>query len=69
MKKFDDIQQSSVHESEEVTIFLDSLTQKRDILKDLNEKILDWTTDEEITEEIQDSDEYMYNRKSVKLEK
>ena len=69
MKKFDDIQQSSVHESEEVTTFLDSLTQKRDILKDLNEKILDLTTDEEITEEIQDSDEYMYNRKSVKLEK
>ncbi|CAG2217488.1 unnamed protein product [Mytilus edulis] len=60
-KNFGDIRDTSEIEIEDVTAILDSVLQKRDILKDLNDKIVDASSDEDVVDEIQQTDEYMFD--------
>ena len=50
---------------------IDTLSVKRDILATVNEKIIQQTTEEDIAEEIADSDEYLFDldRKIRKIKK
>ncbi|VDI63326.1 Hypothetical predicted protein [Mytilus galloprovincialis] len=61
LRKFEEIQQSSEADYEEISTLLEAVTQKKRILENINEKILEQTSDEDVAGEIQDSDEYMYN--------
>ncbi|VDI18301.1 Hypothetical predicted protein [Mytilus galloprovincialis] len=61
LRKFEDIQQSSEADYEEISTLLEAVTQKKGVLENINEKILEQTSDEDVAGEIQDSDEYMYN--------
>ncbi|CAG2227248.1 unnamed protein product [Mytilus edulis] len=60
-KNFGDIRDTSEIEIEDVTAILDSVLQKKDILKDLNDKIVDASSDEDVVDEIQQTDEYMFD--------
>ncbi|VDI66473.1 Hypothetical predicted protein [Mytilus galloprovincialis] len=48
-------------EEDELEIILDTLKEKQDILKDLDKNILDSVQEEDIEQEILDSDEYKFN--------
>ena len=69
LKKFDD--NGSDFEEEDLLTLIDTLSVKRDILASVNEKIIQQTTEEEIADEIADSDEYMFDldRKIRKIKK
>ncbi|XP_062587115.1 uncharacterized protein LOC134248736 [Saccostrea cucullata] len=59
--RFLDLKENTASEvTEEVEIIRRSLTQKRQILQELNERILDALSEEDIEEEITNTDEYMY---------
>ncbi|CAG2236477.1 unnamed protein product [Mytilus edulis] len=60
-KNFGDIRDTSEIEIEDVTAILDSVLQKKNILKDLNDKIVDASSDEDVVDEIQQTDEYMFD--------
>ena len=60
-RKFDEIQEKTEVTYNEVSTLLDAVTQKKEILVDLNGKILEQTAEEDVLEEMEDSDEYMYN--------
>ena len=55
------IQQSSEADYEEISTLLEVVTQKKRTLENINEKILEQTSDEDVAVEIQESDEYMFN--------
>ena len=61
LKKFEEIQQSSEADYEEISTLLEVVTQKKRTLENINEKILEQTSDEDVAVEIQESDEYMFN--------
>ncbi|VDI18362.1 Hypothetical predicted protein [Mytilus galloprovincialis] len=61
LKKFEEIQQSSEADHEEISTLLEVVTQKKRTLENINEKILEQTSDEDVAVEIQESDEYMFN--------
>ena len=69
LKKFDD--NGSDFEEEDLLTLIDTLSVKRDILATVNEKIIQQTTEEDIAEEIADSDEYLFDldRKIRKIKK
>ncbi|CAG2252054.1 unnamed protein product [Mytilus edulis] len=60
-KNFGEIRDLSEIEIEDVTAILDSVLQKKDILKDLNDKIVEASSDEDVVDEIQQTDEYMFD--------
>ncbi|XP_063427239.1 uncharacterized protein LOC134710772 [Mytilus trossulus] len=60
-KNFGEIRDLSEIEIEDVTAILDSVLQKRDILKDLNDKIVEASSDEDVVDKIQQTDEYMFD--------
>ncbi|VDI00317.1 Hypothetical predicted protein [Mytilus galloprovincialis] len=61
LKKFEEIQQSSEADYEEISTLLEVVTQKKRTLENINEKILEQTSDEDVAVEILESDEYMFN--------
>ncbi|CAG2206374.1 unnamed protein product [Mytilus edulis] len=63
-KKFDEIENNSDLDKDDVKLISDAIEQKQRTIVDLNEKILDLTSDEDVAEEIQESDEYMFNLES-----
>ena len=69
LKKFDD--HGSDFEEDDLLTLIDTLSVKRDILVSINERIIQQTTEEEIADEIADSDEYMFDldRKIRKIKK
>ncbi|XP_062619808.1 uncharacterized protein LOC134281340 [Saccostrea cucullata] len=59
--RFLDLKENTASEvTEEIEIIRKSLTQKRQTLQELNERILDALSEEDIEEEITNTDEYMY---------
>ncbi|CAC5414891.1 unnamed protein product [Mytilus coruscus] len=64
LKKFDEIEKNSDLDKEDVKLISDAIEQKQRTIVDLNEKILDLTSEEDVAEEIQESDEYMFNLES-----
>ena len=67
-RKFEDIQQSwDIDEGEPKSIH-ENIVNKKNILKELNEKIMDLVSAEEVAEEIQDADEYMFTLESKLLQ-
>lgn len=60
-KTFEDIRDGSDIDIEEVIAVLDSVLQKRDILKDLNDKIVNASSEEDVVDEIQHTDEYSFD--------
>ncbi|XP_062615533.1 uncharacterized protein LOC134277232 [Saccostrea cucullata] len=59
--RFLDLKENTASEvTEEIEIIRKSLTQKRQTLRELNERILDALSEEDIEEEITNTDEYMY---------
>ena len=60
LKKFEDFRQNSNVIPEEVSTLLETLTEKRTILADLNSQILDITSEEDVAEELDETDEYMF---------
>ena len=69
MKKFEDY--GSDFEEDDFLTLIDTLSLKQDILATVNEKIIQQTTEEDIAEEIADSDEYLFDldRKIRKIKK
>ncbi|CAG2223883.1 unnamed protein product [Mytilus edulis] len=63
-KKFDEIENNSDLDKDDVKLISDAIEQKQRTIVDLNEKILDLTSEEDVAEEIQESDEYMFNLES-----
>ncbi|VDI27104.1 Hypothetical predicted protein [Mytilus galloprovincialis] len=63
-KKFDEIEKNSDLDKDDVKLISDAVEQKQKTIVDLNEKILDLTSEEDVAEEIQESDEYMFNLES-----
>ncbi|CAG2213730.1 unnamed protein product [Mytilus edulis] len=63
-KKFDEIENNSDLDKDDVKLISDAIEQKQKTIVDLNEKILDLTSEEDVEEEIQESDEYMFNLES-----
>ncbi|VDI08515.1 calcium-dependent secretion activator [Mytilus galloprovincialis] len=63
-KKFDEIEKNSDLDKDDVKLISDAVEQKQKTIVDLNEKILDLTSEEDVEEEIQESDEYMFNLES-----
>ncbi|XP_063447017.1 uncharacterized protein LOC134726541 [Mytilus trossulus] len=63
-KKFDEIEKNSDLDKDDVKLISDAVEQKKKTIVDLNEKILDLTSEEDVEEEIQESDEYMFNLES-----
>ncbi|VDI25885.1 Hypothetical predicted protein [Mytilus galloprovincialis] len=59
LKKFEEIQQSSEADHEEISTLLEVVTQKKRTLENINEKILEQTSDEDVAVEILESDEYI----------
>ncbi|CAC5381536.1 unnamed protein product [Mytilus coruscus] len=68
LKKFEDIEKNSDLDKDEVKLIANAIEQKQRTTVELNEKILDSTSEEDVAEEIQESDEYMFNQES-KLQK
>ena len=58
LKKFEDIQKDSDCELEEIVTLLELLETKKRIITELNDKILDITTEEDVADEIEETDEY-----------
>ncbi|CAC5364641.1 unnamed protein product [Mytilus coruscus] len=56
LKKFEDIGKNSDLDKDEVKLIADAIEQKERTIVDLNEKILDSTSEEDVAEEIQESD-------------
>ena len=69
LKRFDD--HGSDFEEDDLLTLIDTLSVKRDILATVNEKIIQQTMEEDIAEEIADSDEYLFDldRKIRKIKK
>ncbi|CAG2189873.1 unnamed protein product [Mytilus edulis] len=63
-KKFDEIENNSDLDKDDVKLISDAIEQKQRTIVDLNEKILDLTSEKDVAEEIQESDEYMFNLES-----
>ena len=63
-KKFDEIENNSDLDKDDVKLISDAIEQKQRTIMDLNEKILDLTSEEDVAEEIQESDEYIFNLES-----
>ncbi|XP_071124079.1 uncharacterized protein [Mytilus edulis] len=63
-KKFDEIEKNSDLDKDDVKLITDAVEQKQRTIVDLNEKILDLMSEEDVEEEIQESDEYMFNLES-----
>ncbi|CAG2230825.1 unnamed protein product [Mytilus edulis] len=63
-KKFDEIRKNSDLDKDDVKLISEAIEQKQRTIVDLNEKILDLTSEEDVAEEIQESDEYMFNLES-----
>ncbi|CAC5384154.1 unnamed protein product [Mytilus coruscus] len=58
--KFDKLKSNKNTEVDEVKALHDAVTQKQKTLIDLNNRLLDQTSEENLEQEITDSDEYMY---------
>ncbi|XP_063442697.1 uncharacterized protein LOC134722997 [Mytilus trossulus] len=58
--KFDDLKSKTDTEVDEVKALDDAVTQKQKTLIDLNNRLLEQTSEENLEQEITDSDEYMY---------
>ncbi|XP_063436158.1 uncharacterized protein LOC134717595 [Mytilus trossulus] len=56
-KKFDEIEKNSDLDKDDVKLISDAVEQKQRTIVDLNEKILDLTSEEDVVEEIQESDD------------
>ena len=69
LKRFDD--NGGDFEEDDLLTLIDTLSVKRDILATVNEKIIQQTTEEDIADEIADSDEYLFDldRKIRKIKK
>ncbi|CAG2253563.1 unnamed protein product [Mytilus edulis] len=58
--KFDELKSNTDTEVDEVKALDDAVTQKQKTLIDLNNRLLEQTSEENLEQEITDSDEYMY---------
>ncbi|CAC5388751.1 unnamed protein product [Mytilus coruscus] len=58
--KFDELKSNTNTEVDEVKALDDAVTQKQKTLIDLNNRLLDQTSEENLEQEITDSDEYIY---------
>ncbi|CAG2250036.1 unnamed protein product [Mytilus edulis] len=58
--KFDELKSKTDTEVDEVKALDDAVTQKQKTLIDLNNRLLEQTSEENLEQEITDSDEYMY---------
>ncbi|CAG2198226.1 unnamed protein product [Mytilus edulis] len=58
--KFDELKSKTDTEVDEVEALDDAVTQKQKTLIDLNNRLLEQTSEENLEQEITDSDEYMY---------
>ena len=58
--KFEDFRQNSEVIPEQISTLLETLTEKRTILVDLNSQILELTSEDDVAEELDDTDEYMF---------
>ena len=64
LSKFEDMKLNSDVGVDEVRMLQDAVSQKQQILVDLNIKIVETISEENIEDEITDTDEYMYNLES-----
>ena len=59
-KKFEEIKQNGDVNIRELSILVDSVIKKKEILEGLNEKVLELTSEDDVAQELEDADEYAY---------
>ncbi|XP_069107368.1 uncharacterized protein [Argopecten irradians] len=64
LKRFEDTKNEEDVDVEELSSILDVITEKEQLLQELNQQILDQLNDDEVEEEIADMDEYTFNLNS-----
>ncbi|CAC5389703.1 unnamed protein product [Mytilus coruscus] len=69
LKKFEDIEKNSDLDKDEVKLIADAIEQKQRTTVELNEKILDSTSDEDVAEEIQESDDNLTEIQTLSYQK
>ena len=69
--EFVEIQEKSDINQQEVSTLLETLTLKRNVIVEINEKILELTTEDEVIDEMEEADEYMFmlNTKLKEIQK